>query len=54
LEKERKEKIEDYLEDIITTNEEETGKPMNGVSRFVMKVFGRTYYNYFPKDEWKE
>ena len=54
LEKERKEKIEDYLEEIITNNEAETGKPMNGVSRFVMKVFGRTYYNYFPKEEWKE
>jgi len=54
LELERKDKIENYLEEIIATNEEETGKPMNGVSSFVLKLFGRTYYNYFPKDEWKE
>ena len=54
LKREHKEKIEDYLEEMIANAEKENGKPLHGVSRFAMKLFGRTYYKYFPKDEWQE
>ena len=54
LEQEHKEKIENYLEEMIANAEKENGKPLHGVSRFAMKLFGRTYYKYFPKDEWQE
>ncbi len=54
LKREQKEKIEDYIEEMIANAEEENGKPLHGVSRFAMKLFGRTYYKYFPKDEWQE
>ena len=54
IEREQKEQIENYLEEMIDTNEQENGRPLSPFTRFVMKSFGRFYYGYFPKDEWKE
>lgn len=52
--KERKEKINEHLEDLITSNEQDNGQPLNFMVRFTMKAVGKMYYSYFPKKEWKE
>ncbi len=52
--KERKEKINTHLEELIVSNEQDNGQPLNFMVRFTMKAVGKVYYSYFPKKEWKE
>jgi len=54
IEQEIKDRREIFLEEIIATSEKENGRPLPGISRFAIKWFGRIYYGYFPKEEWKE
>ena len=51
---ERKEKINTHLEELIASNEQDNGQPLNFMVRLTMKSVGKFYYNYFPKKEWKE
>lgn len=51
---ERLEKIDNHLEELITSNEQDNGQPLNFMVRFTMKAVGKMYYSYFPKKEWKE
>ncbi len=52
--KERQEKIDHHLEELIASNEQDNGQPLNFMVRFTMKTVGKMYYSYFPKKEWKE